>query len=102
MPTLVSVPRLKSRDLHNDMWVVMQELQIQKTTKYSYELDITKHRAGVAGFHIEDQLQTKRCGHLLGKQLVDGPEFIQRIKAAVYGRNSIPGGSDIVNEQTLS
>ena len=29
------------------------------------------HRSGVAGFHIEDQIQTKRCGHLGGKELVD-------------------------------
>jgi 2-methylisocitrate lyase-like PEP mutase family enzyme len=28
-------------------------------------------RAGIAGFHIEDQIQMKRCGHLKGKQLVD-------------------------------
>jgi 2-methylisocitrate lyase-like PEP mutase family enzyme len=28
-------------------------------------------RAGIAGFHIEDQIQMKRCGHLRGKQLVD-------------------------------
>ncbi|KAK1997255.1 Phosphoenolpyruvate/pyruvate domain-containing protein [Colletotrichum falcatum] len=25
-------------------------------------------RSGVAGLHIEDQVQTKRCGHLTGKQ----------------------------------
>ena len=24
-------------------------------------------QAGVAGFHIEDQIQNKRCGHLAGK-----------------------------------
>lgn len=26
---------------------------------------------GVAALHLEDQVQTKRCGHLAGKELVD-------------------------------
>ncbi|KAJ7169119.1 Pyruvate/Phosphoenolpyruvate kinase-like domain-containing protein [Mycena crocata] len=58
---------------------------------------VTKYaRAGVAGLHIEDQVQTKRCGHLLGKQVVSREEFITRIRAAVHARDSIPGGSDFV------
>jgi 2-methylisocitrate lyase-like PEP mutase family enzyme len=40
-------------------------------------------RAGVAGLHLEDQVVTKRCGHLNGKQLVDIAEYTSRIKAAV-------------------
>ena len=39
-------------------------------------------RAGVAGFHIEDQIQNKRCGHLAGKKVVPAEEFYQRIRAA--------------------
>lgn len=38
----------------------------------------------------------KRCGHLLGKQLVTEDEFVQRIRAAAEGRRTVPGGSDIV------
>lgn len=53
-------------------------------------------RAGVAGLHIEDQVQTKRCGHLMGKQVVSREEFLTRIRAAVIARDSIPGGSDFV------
>ena len=53
-------------------------------------------RAGVAAMHIEDQVQTKRCGHLMGKQVVSREEFITRIRAAVIARDSIPGGSDFV------
>lgn len=53
--------------------------------------------SGVAGMHIEDQVQTKRCGHLLGKQVVSREEFITRIRAAVIARDSIPGGSDFVS-----
>ena len=52
-------------------------------------------RAGIAGLHIEDQLQTKRCGHLAGKQLVDVDSWRTRIKAAVLGRQGLLG-SDIV------
>lgn len=53
-------------------------------------------RAGVAAMHIEDQVQTKRCGHLMGKQVVSREEFLTRIRAAVIARDSIPGGSNFV------
>lgn len=51
-------------------------------------------RSGVAGFHIEDQVQSKRCGHLLGKELVDIPIFLSRIRAARAAREK--HNSDIV------
>lgn len=43
-------------------------------------------RAGVAGMHIEDQVQAKRCGHRPGKALVSSGEMADRIKAAVDAR----------------
>jgi 2-methylisocitrate lyase-like PEP mutase family enzyme len=55
-------------------------------------------KAGVAGLHIEDQVQTKRCGHLMGKQVVSREEFVTRIRAAVLARDAIPGGSDFVSQ----
>ncbi|KAI0475297.1 oxaloacetate Acetylhydrolase [Xylariaceae sp. FL0804] len=39
-------------------------------------------RSGVAGAHLEDQVLTKRCGHLSGKKVVSREEYIQRIRAA--------------------
>lgn len=51
-------------------------------------------RSGVAGFHIEDQVQTKRCGHLGGKILVDEETYVTRIRAAVQARERL--GSEIV------
>lgn len=42
--------------------------------------------AGLAGCHIEDQVNPKRCGHLDGKQVVDQHTAIQRIRAAVDAR----------------
>src|SRR4051812_26286712 len=44
-------------------------------------------RAGVAGVHLEDQVQDKRCGHRPGKALVDPGEMADRIKAAVDARS---------------
>ena len=46
-------------------------------------------RSGVAGMHIEDQVQTKRCGHLQGKELVDLEVFLTRIRAAVSARKAV-------------
>jgi methylisocitrate lyase len=42
--------------------------------------------AGVAGLHIEDQVNPKRCGHLDGKQVVDESSAVQRIRAALSAR----------------
>ncbi|AND16561.1 methylisocitrate lyase [Rathayibacter tritici] len=42
--------------------------------------------AGVAGLHIEDQVNPKRCGHLDGKAVVDGATSVRRIAAAVDAR----------------
>lgn len=52
-------------------------------------------RAGVAALHIEDQALTKRCGHLLGKELVDRGTFFARIRAAAAARGE-DGEDDIV------
>jgi|TARA_B110000240_G_C13507609_1_gene457217 methylisocitrate lyase len=43
--------------------------------------------AGVAGCHLEDQVNPKRCGHLNGKQLVTRDEMAKKVKAAVDSRN---------------
>ncbi|KAI1847514.1 hypothetical protein JX266_006366 [Neoarthrinium moseri] len=53
-------------------------------------------QCGVAGFHIEDQVANKRCGHLKGKEVVDMETWKSRIRACVLGREAIYGGSDIV------
>jgi methylisocitrate lyase len=42
--------------------------------------------AGVAGLHIEDQVNPKRCGHLDGKDVTDRETAVRRIKAAVAAR----------------
>ncbi len=44
--------------------------------------------AGVAGVHIEDQVQTKRCGHRPNKEIVPQQEMVDRIKAATDARTN--------------
>ncbi|MDP9066115.1 MAG: methylisocitrate lyase [Pseudomonadota bacterium] len=41
---------------------------------------------GAAGLHIEDQVQSKRCGHRPGKEVVSQQEMVDRVKAAVDSR----------------
>jgi len=43
-------------------------------------------QAGAAGFHIEDQVMQKRCGHRPNKAIVSQGEMTDRIKAAVDAR----------------
>ena len=46
----------------------------------------TLEDAGLAGAHIEDQVNPKRCGHLDGKTVVDEATALKRIRAAVDAR----------------
>ncbi|MFE0153602.1 methylisocitrate lyase [Nonomuraea sp. NPDC059007] len=42
--------------------------------------------AGLAGCHIEDQVNPKRCGHLDGKTISPLPDAVRRLRAAVDAR----------------
>ncbi|MFW0790981.1 methylisocitrate lyase [Gordonia sp. CPCC 205333] len=42
--------------------------------------------AGLAGCHLEDQVNPKRCGHLDGKAVVPVETMIKRLRAAVAAR----------------
>ena len=42
--------------------------------------------AGLAGCHLEDQVNPKRCGHLDGKAVVPTAEMVKRLRAAVAAR----------------
>lgn len=43
-------------------------------------------RQGLAGLHLEDQVNPKRCGHLEGKQLVPTGDMVRKLAAAVAAR----------------
>jgi 2-methylisocitrate lyase-like PEP mutase family enzyme len=49
-------------------------------------------KAGVAAFHIEDQVAPKKCGHYEGKEVIPTAEMVGKIKAAVDTRRD----SDLV------
>ncbi len=42
--------------------------------------------AGLAGLHLEDQVNPKRCGHLDGKDVVPTEVMLKRLRAAVAAR----------------
>jgi methylisocitrate lyase len=42
--------------------------------------------AGLAGCHLEDQVNPKRCGHLDGKAVVPAAEMVKRLRGAVTAR----------------
>ncbi|MDT0433335.1 MULTISPECIES: methylisocitrate lyase [unclassified Streptomyces] len=42
--------------------------------------------AGLAGLHLEDQVNPKRCGHLDGKTVAPRAEMVRRVRAAVDAR----------------
>ncbi len=46
----------------------------------------TLEDAGIAGLHIEDQVNPKRCGHLDGKAWWDADTAVKRIRAAADAR----------------
>jgi methylisocitrate lyase len=43
-------------------------------------------RAGLAGMFIEDQIFPKRCGHMLGKNVIPTEEMVAKLKAALDAR----------------
>lgn len=49
---------------------------------------------GVAGLHLEDQVMSKRCGHLAGKDVIEAEEMAGKVRAAVDTRDA--SNTDIV------
>ena len=45
--------------------------------------------AGVAGLHMEDQVNPKRCGHVAGRLVIPIEEAVGKIRAAVDTRNAL-------------
>ncbi len=44
-------------------------------------------RAGAAGIQLEDQTMPKKCGHMLGRQVIDAEEMVNKIRAAAAARH---------------
>lgn len=45
---------------------------------------------GLAGCHLEDQINPKRCGHLDGKSLVGRDEMVRKVRSAAQARTLDP------------
>lgn len=43
---------------------------------------------GAAGIFLEDQVWPKRCGHMIGKDVIPRDEYISKLKAAIEARQS--------------
>ena len=43
-------------------------------------------RAGAAAIQLEDQTMPKKCGHMLGRELIDAREMAQKLRAAAAAR----------------
>ena len=57
-------------------------------------------RAGAAGFHIEDQVFPKRCGHLDGKALVSVEHMVEKIRSAARARDAHTAGQFVLCART--
>jgi carboxyvinyl-carboxyphosphonate phosphorylmutase len=45
-------------------------------------------RLGAGGIFLEDQVWPKRCGHMVGKDVIPKNEYLQKLKAALEARES--------------
>ena len=43
---------------------------------------------GAAGIFLEDQIWPKRCGHMIGKEVISKDEYLPKLRAAVEARKS--------------
>jgi 2-methylisocitrate lyase-like PEP mutase family enzyme len=43
---------------------------------------------GAGGVFLEDQVWPKRCGHMTGKDVIPGEEFVPKLRAAIDARRS--------------
>ena len=62
-------------------------------TGYGNELNVFRtvqeyQRCGAAAIHIEDQVFPKKCGHLEGKEVIPGEDYVAKIRAACAARQN--------------
>lgn len=94
------LPDLGMTSLDNVLEDVRRITSITKTpllvdmdTGWGSELNVERSvsqliKAGASAAHIEDQAFQKRCGHRDGKKIVEIPEMVARIHAAVSGKTN--------------
>jgi 2-methylisocitrate lyase-like PEP mutase family enzyme len=83
--------------LENARWIGMTADRVEipviadADTGYGNALNVIRtvreyEKAGAAGFHLEDQVAPKKCGHYEGKEVVSKEEMVGKVKAAVDTR----------------
>ena len=63
-------------------------LIVDVDTGYGNPLTVSKlvndlQRIGASGIFLEDQVWPKRCGHMMGKEVINSQEYIQKLKSAI-------------------
>ena len=66
---------------------------VDADTGYGYPLNVWRlvrdlESLGAAGIFLEDQVWPKRCGHMVGKDVISKDEYIPKLKAALEARQS--------------
>jgi 2,3-dimethylmalate lyase len=67
---------------------------VDADTGYGNESNVARtvdlwESAGAAGLFLEDQVWPKRCGHMVGKEVVDSDEWLAKLRAAVRHRSTL-------------
>jgi 2,3-dimethylmalate lyase len=62
-------------------------------TGYGNQMNVIRtvqlwEQAGASGFHLEDQVTPKKCGHMNNKQVIPADEAVGKIRAAVAARSN--------------
>lgn len=63
-------------------------LIVDVDTGYGNPLTVSKlvddlQRIGVSGIFLEDQVWPKRCGHMVGKEVINSQEYVQKLRSAI-------------------
>lgn len=70
-------------------------LIVDVDTGYGNPLTVWKlvtdlQKIGASGIFLEDQVWPKRCGHMLGKDVIPENEYIQKLKSAIDAKKDNP------------
>jgi 2,3-dimethylmalate lyase len=67
-------------------------LIVDVDTGYGNPLTVSKlvndlQRIGASGIFLEDQVWPKRCGHMMGKEVINSQEYLQKLRSAIDAKN---------------
>jgi 2,3-dimethylmalate lyase len=63
-------------------------LIVDVDTGYGSPLTVSKlvndlQKIGASGIFLEDQIWPKRCGHMMGKEVINSQEYVQKLRSAI-------------------